>query len=292
MLNPWFFKKIRLLFAVNTRETRMEIEISTILTLASIALLAGFFDAIAGGGGLLTLPALFIAGIDPLAAMATNKFQASSASVSAVWAFARKRMVDWRAGLPMAVLSFAGGVTGALSISLLDKAILEACSPILLIAVATYFALSPKINEQDRKQRVSVACFAATIVPLIGFYDGIFGPGTGSFFMVAFTLLLGQNILQAVCNSKLLNASCNVGALSVFVLGGAIIWPLAVTMALCAIAGAQVGARCALYFGPRLIKPLLISVCCLMALKLLLGDNSPAGEWLQHLWGVVYPPAR
>jgi len=265
----------------------MEIELSTLLALALIALLAGFFDAIAGGGGLLTLPALFISGVDPLAAMATNKLQASSASVSAVWAFARKRMIRWRDGLPMAALSFAGGVGGALSISLLDKAILQACAPVLLIAVAGYFALSPKLDEQERKRKVSTACFAATVVPLIGFYDGIFGPGTGSFFMIAFTLLMGQNILQAVSNSKLLNAACNLGALSVFALSGSVIWPLALSMAACAIIGAQAGARCALYFGPRLIKPLLISVCGLMAIKLLLDDGNPIGEWLQQNW-VMY----
>ncbi|MGE8114845.1 TSUP family transporter [Pseudomonas sp. NPDC086566] len=259
----------------------MEIETSTLLILAATALMAGFFDAIAGGGGLLTLPALFIAGVDPLAAMATNKFQASSASSSAVWAFARKRMIQWRTDWPMALLSFAGGAVGALSISLLDRAVLEATAPFLLIAVAAYFALSPKLEDQDRKRRLSYFYFALVVAPGIGFYDGIFGPGTGSFFMVAFTLLLGQPLMQAICSSKLLNASCNLGALSVFAFGGAIIWPLALAMAACAILGAQLGARCALYFGPQLIKPLLITVCCLMAVKLLLGDGHPVAEWLR-----------
>jgi len=262
----------------------MEIEFSLLLTLAIVALFAGFFDAIAGGGGLLTLPALFIAGVDPLAAMATNKFQASSATVSAVWVFARKRMIQWRTGWPMASLSFAGGVAGALSISMLDRAVLESTVPILLIAVATYFAFSPKLGDRDRRQRMSCLGFTLVVAPVIGFYDGIFGPGTGSFFMVAFTLLLGQHLMQAICNSKLLNASCNLGALSVFAFGGAIIWPLALAMALCAIVGAQLGARCALYFGPRLVKPLLITVCCLMALKLLLSDGHPVGEWLRQLF--------
>ena len=181
----------------------------------------------------------------------------------------------------MALLSFAGGFAGALSISLLDRAVLEATVPVLLIAVAAYFALSPKLEDQARKRRLSYFCFALVIAPGIGFYDGIFGPGTGSFFMVAFTMLLGQHLMQAICSSKLLNASCNLGALSVFAFGGAIIWPLALAMAACAILGAQLGARCALYFGPQLIKPLLITVCCLMAVKLLLGDGHPVAEWLR-----------
>ncbi|WP_447737192.1 TSUP family transporter [Pseudomonas laurentiana] len=261
----------------------MEIEISLFIALAAVALFAGFFDAIAGGGGLLTLPALFIAGVDPLAAMATNKFQASSASVSAVWAFTRKRMIEWRADWPMACLSFAGGIAGALSISMLDRTVLESIVPILLIAVAAYFAFSPTLGDQDRKQQLSRFTFTLVVVPAIGFYDGIFGPGTGSFFMVACTLLLGQQLMQAICRSKLLNACCNLGALSVFAFSGAIIWPLALAMAVCAIIGAQVGARCALYFGPRLVKPLLIAVCCLMAIKLLFGDGHPIGEWLRQL---------
>ncbi|NIF27840.1 TSUP family transporter [Pantoea sp. Tr-811] len=262
----------------------MEIELSTLLILATIALLAGFFDAIAGGGGLLTLPALLVAGIDPLASMATNKLQASSATVSAVWAFARKGMIRWRTDWPMATLSYAGGVAGALSISLLDRAILEVAAPVLLIAVAAYFALSPKLGEAERRQRVSTLCFTLMVAPLIGFYDGLFGPGTGSFFMVAFTLLLGRQLMQAICSSKLLNAACNLGALTVFVFAGAIIWPLALAMAVCAIVGAQLGACCALLFGPRLIKPLLITVCSLMALKLLLSDGHPIGGWLSQLW--------
>lgn len=259
----------------------MEIEISTFFLLVIVALIAGFFDAIAGGGGLLTLPALFIAGVDPLAAMATNKFQASSASVSAVWAFARKQMIHWRTDWRAAVLSFAGGVAGALSVSMLDRALLESTVPVLLIAVASYFAFSPKPGDSDRKQRMSRTAFTLTVVPTIGYYDGIFGPGTGSFFLVAFTLLLGQHLMQAICSGKLLNASCNLGALTVFAVDGTIIWPLALAMAACAVIGAQVGARFALYLGPRLVKPLLVTVCCLMAIRLLLGEGQPLGEWLR-----------
>ena len=262
----------------------MELETSTFLLLALCALLAGFFDAIAGGGGLLTLPALFIAGLDPLTAMATNKFQASSASTSALWAFARRRLIDWRVRWPMALMAFAGGATGALSISLLDRAVLETAVPVLLIAVAGYFAFSPTVDDADRRQRLSLVAFTCLLAPGIGFYDGVFGPGTGSFYMLALTLLLAQPLMQAICTSKLLNAACNLGALSVFMFDGAILWPLALTMAACAIGGAQLGARCALYFGPRLVRPLLIVVCCLMALKLLSQPDHPIGSSVRALW--------
>ncbi|WDY57532.1 TSUP family transporter [Pseudomonas sp. PSKL.D1] len=258
----------------------IELDLTLILTLALVALAAGCFDAIAGGGGLITLPVLFISGIEPLAAIATNKFQAASATVSATAAFARKGMINWKQGMPMAVLSFMGGAAGALSVSFVPKTVLQACIPVLLILVALYFAFSPKPNEKVRKARISLSLFCVAVAPVIGFYDGIFGPGVGSFFLLACMLLLGQHLLQAVCTSKLLNAACNLGALSVFALSGAIIWPLALAMALAAFTGAQLGARCAVRFGPRLIKPLLVCVCCIMAIKLLADPANPLGQWL------------
>ncbi|WP_226506472.1 TSUP family transporter [Pseudomonas sp. MWU16-30317] len=254
----------------------LEIELSLILIMAGVALLAGFFDAIAGGGGLITLPALLLGGIDPLVAIATNKFQAASATVSATAAFARKGMIEWRSGLPMAAMAFVGGALGALSVNLIPRAVLEALVPVLLIGVAIYFALSPKLSNDERRAKLPAVVFCLTLAPLIGFYDGVFGPGVGSFFMVAFVLVMGQGILRAVCNSKLLNASCNLGSLAVFAMMGNILLPLALAMAVGAFVGAQLGARCAVRFGPRLIKPLLIGVCCLMAGKLLLA---PGGLW-------------
>lgn len=260
----------------------LEIELSLILAMSAIALLAGFFDAIAGGGGLITLPALLLAGVDPLAAIATNKFQAASATVSATAAFARKGMIEWRSGMPMALMAFIGGALGALSVNLIPRAALEALVPFMLIGVATYFALSPKLSNNERRAKLPVLVFCLTLAPLIGFYDGVFGPGVGSFFMVAFVLVMGQGILRAMCSSKLLNASCNLGALLVFSMMGNILLPLALAMAAGAFLGAQVGARCAVRFGSTLIKPLLIAVCCVMAGKLLLA---PGGPWHTLLVG-------
>lgn len=252
-----------------------------LLVLATVALLAGFFDAIAGGGGLLTLPVLLIVGIDPLAAIATNKLQAASATVSATAAFARLGMIDWRRGLPMATMAFIGGAVGALSISQVPLSLLQACVPVLLILVAAWFAFSPRPQEHNRQAKIPLVLFCLAVAPLIGFYDGVFGPGVGSFFMLACVLLLGQQLMQALCTSKLLNAACNLGSLTVFALSGAIIWPLALVMAIAAMLGAQLGARCAVRFGPRLIRPLMVTLCCIMAMKLLATSGNPFGEWLK-----------
>jgi uncharacterized membrane protein YfcA len=171
-----------------------------------------------------------------------------------------------------------GSGLGALSISLIPKVVLEASVPILLIMVAVYFAFSPKLGDRQKKAKIPVLVFSFSIAPLIGFYDGIFGPGVGSFFMLALVILLGQGLLRAVSTSKLLNASSNIGALLVFSLNGAIILPIALAMALAAFIGAQLGARCAVRFGARLIKPLLITVCCLMAGKLMLTPGNPINQ--------------
>ncbi|EQB99110.1 TSUP family transporter [Photorhabdus temperata] len=121
--------------------------------LATIAFLAGFFDAIAGGGGLITLPALFLAGIEPISAMATNKFQATSASISATVTFARKGLIEWRKSVFLIFFSALGGISGALFVSIISKRVLEACVPILLIIVAVYFIFAPKFSKRSNREK-------------------------------------------------------------------------------------------------------------------------------------------
>lgn len=246
-----------------------------ILILGCVAFFAGFFDAIAGGGGLITLPALFLAGIDPVSAIATNKFQAASGSLSATVAFARKGLIQWREGRFLALFSFLGGISGALLVSSVDQTFLEAAVPVMLILVALYFTFAPKIGELERKQRISIFAFSFTVAPLLGFYDGVFGPGVGSFFMVALTMLCGMGMVRAISFTKLANVSCNLGSLAVFMTKGVILWPVAVSMAIGAFLGAQLGARCAIVVGPRLIKPMLIVVCCVLAVKMLSAPDNP-----------------
>lgn len=239
------------------------------LLLVGAAFLAGFIDAIAGGGGMITVPALLLGGIDPLTALGTNKLQSLFGSGSATIAYARKghmRIIDmWGAGL----LSAGGSACGALLASQLPLDVLRTLLPFLLIAIAIYFAFKPGLSDVDRERRLSPKRFALVVVPLIGAYDGLFGPGTGSFFMLAFVGLAGYGVLKATAHTKFLNFASNIGGFLAFASVGTIDWKLGFAMGVAQFVGARVGAASAMRFGARLIRPLLVTVCIALALRLL-----------------------
>jgi uncharacterized protein len=248
-----------------------DILLQTLVLLALVGLVAGFIDSIAGGGGLLTVPALLLAGLTPMQALGTNKAQSVFGSGSASLAFARKGHVDWREmKLPFA-LSALGSALGAYLATLVSAEFLRSFLPILLILIALYFAFKPDIGDLPGRQVLAPAVFTATIVPLIGFYDGILGPGTGSFFMLGYVALAGFGMLKATAHTKLLNFASNIGALAVFIAGGAVIWKIGLAMGLGQFIGARLGAGLAMKNGARLIKPLLVTVCIILSAKLLWG---------------------
>ncbi|MBX3597367.1 MAG: TSUP family transporter [Rhizobiaceae bacterium] len=252
-----------------------EIATDTALLLGLAAFCAGFIDSIAGGGGLISVPALLLAGLSPIEALATNKWQSLWGSGSATITYASKGYVDLRAQLPFALLSALGGAIGAYVTTLLPLEWLQLFLPILLIAIALYFALKPNFNDVDRLQRMTPALFGATIVPAIGFYDGIFGPGTGSFFMLSLVALLGFGLLKATAHTKLLNFASNIGSFAVFIFAGAVFWKIGLLMGAAQFVGARLGATVAMRVGSGLIKPLLITACLALAVKLLLDPSNP-----------------
>ncbi len=241
------------------------------LLLVAAAFLAGFIDAIAGGGGMVTLPALLLGGVDPLTALGTNKLQSLFGSGSATLAYARKGHVNVSTLLPAGLLSAGGSVAGALLAASLPLDFLRTLLPFLLIAIAVYFALKPGLSDVDRERRLSPRGFALVIVPLIGAYDGLFGPGTGSFFMLAFVGLAGYGVLKATAHTKFLNFASNLGGFLVFAAVGSIHWKLGLAMGVAQFVGARVGAASAMRFGSRLIRPLLVTVCIALAVRLLWG---------------------
>lgn len=243
----------------------------TFALLVFAAFIAGFVDSIAGGGGLITIPTLLLSGVDPLTALGTNKLQGLFGSGSASISYAAKGHVDLKRLAPTALLSFAGAVVGGLAALVLPTDVLETLLPYLLIAIALYFAFKPGLSDRDAERRVSPAFFAGLIVPLVGFYDGLFGPGTGSFFMLAFVTLAGYGVLRATAHTKLLNFASNLGGFAVFAFSGVILWKLGLAMGAAQFLGARIGSGFAMRFGAKLIRPLLVVVCLALALKLLLS---------------------
>lgn len=256
-----------------------DITLQILLFLFLAAFIGGFVDSIAGGGGLITIPALLIAGIPPLEALGTNKLQGQFGSASATIAYARKGHVQLKTQLPMATMSLIGGVIGATAATYVPGNVLKVIMPFLLVAIALYFALKPNISDVDSHRRITPFLFGLVFAPLIGFYDGLFGPGTGSFLMLGFVSLAGFGMLKATAHTKLLNFGSNVGAFLVFVFNGVILWKVGLIMGAGQFLGAQTGSRLAMKNGAKIIKPLLIVTCIAMAGKLLLDPANPIRMW-------------
>lgn len=246
-----------------------ELAADLVLLLVVAAFVAGFVDAIAGGGGLITVPALLLAGASPVEALATNKLQGTFGTATATLSYARAGHVDLRQQASMAVISALAGGLGAAFAHLVPAEALRIVMPVILVAVALFFALKPGLSDASRAERLRPAVFSLTAVPLIAAYDGFFGPGTGSFFMLGFVMLAGYGVLKATAHTKMLNFASNLGALTVFAASGGIWWALGGAMALAQIAGAHLGARLAVRIGARLIKPLLVITSAAMAARLL-----------------------
>lgn len=252
----------------------------TELLLFGIALVAGFVDAIAGGGGLITVPALLLSGASPLQALATNKLQGLFGSGSATLAFAAKGHLRIRQDWPPALACFFGAILGAAIATVTPKEALAFLMPVILIATAMFFAFKKNLDDTDRAQLIGPAVMGFCILPLIGLYDGFFGPGAGSFYMLALVTLGGMGVLKATARTKMLNFASNIGGFLGFLFAGAILWKTGLIMAAAQVLGARLGAGLAMKSGARLIKPLLVVICLAMAVRLLLDARNPLMGWI------------
>lgn len=258
----------------------MELELFTLLALFGVALVAGFIDAIAGGGGLLTVPALLATGMPPALVLGTNKLQSSFGSFSATWFYARKGLLEWVIIWPAVICTFIGAAIGTLAVQTIDAAILERLLPFLLMAFACYFYFSPRVSDAESQRRLTPMAFALLVGGGVGFYDGFFGPGTGSFFAIGFVALAGFGMARATAHTKLLNFTSNIASLLFFTLGGKVVWSVGLCMALGQFIGARMGSKLVLKKGVKLIKPLLVTVSLLMSVKLVWSQYPELFAWL------------
>ena len=240
-----------------------------LLALAAAGLLAGFVDAIAGGGGLIALPALLAAGVPPIVALGTNKMQSVIGTGIAATTYWRKGFVSLKALALGIVTAFAASFAGALVVEHVDISLLQVALPVILIAVALYFLVAPKLTDADSHARLSWNVFVPVMGAIVGFWDGGLGPGTGSFLTVGFVALFGLGVTRAAANTKVLNVASNLGALALFIASGHVLWVAALTMAVGQLIGGYLGALTGIRFGARLIKPLVVVISLILAAKLL-----------------------
>jgi uncharacterized membrane protein YfcA len=248
-----------------------ELGATTVALLLVAALAAGWVDAVVGGGGLIQLPALLLVpGISPLQALATNKLGSICGTTVSATTFYRRVHPDLRTALPMAALAGAGAGVGALCASLLPQQVFRPIIVVVLVAVLVYTVLRPGLGEATalRFHGSRHHATAGATGLGIGFYDGILGPGTGSFLVFALVGLLGYAFLEASAKAKIVNFATNLGALVVFVPQGAPMWGLGLAMGAANVLGGYVGARTAVTRGSGFVRVVFIVVVSALVLRL------------------------
>ena len=246
----------------------MELSYADYGTLLCVAFCGGVVSSIAGSGGLLTLPALLWVGLPPLNALGTYKIQSSIGALSSAWNFYTKGLLKLRPLVRPLILALLGSILGALAVQTLDGSFLRNLIPLLLIVIAIFFLISPKIRKSG-PAKLDINAFSFTAALGMGFYGGFFGPGIGSIMPFLFVWLLGYDLVKATADTKLMSFTINGTSAIIFAFSGFIIWELALPMAFAQILGARLGSNLVVLKGASLVQPLLIVMTLLAATKLL-----------------------
>jgi uncharacterized membrane protein YfcA len=221
-------------------------------------LAAGTVDAIAGGGGLISLPMLLSVGVPPHIALGTNKLQSVFGTAMATHSYYRHGWLKKQDLLHGLIYSFFGSLIGANASQFINADFLKKIIPILLLCVLAYTIFSPKISELDKQPKMNQKYFFILFGLLLGFYDGFLGPGTGSFWVFALIFFLGFSMTKATAYTKALNLNTNVAALLCFMLGNNVDYRIGFCMAAGQLIGGKLGAHLAIKKGAKLIRPLFI----------------------------------
>jgi uncharacterized membrane protein YfcA len=240
-----------------------------LLFLFVIAAIAGMLDTLAGGGGLITLPALILCGVPPLYALGTNKLQGSMGTATATFLMLRKRRVQWDDVKFLMLSAFIGSTLGTVAVQFINTDILTFVVPSVLLFIAIYFLFSPLPKETRTTPKLSPQTYQRCIVPVIGWYDGMFGPGTGSFFAVAGVSLRGHGLIESTAIAKTLNFSTNIAALFVFLIAGKIVWLAGILMMVGQMLGAWAGSHFLYKINPKYLRFLVVTMCAGMLIKYL-----------------------
>ena len=246
------------------------IEILTFLFFVGVV--AGFLDTLVGGGGLLAVPALLLSGIPPIYVLGTNKFQGSMGTGIATFLLFRKKKLDWNSVKNLMFASFIGSIVGGVIIQFVDTQFLSFVIPIVLVFIAIYFIISPKPKSTvgNSKPNKKFELFA---VPVVGFYDGMFGPGAGSFFAMTGVMLKKLEIIQATILAKPLNFASNIAGFIVFFSFGHIAFLIGLLMMMGQMIGAFFGTHYLLKANPLIIRFLIVIISISMLIKYMLSQS-------------------
>jgi uncharacterized membrane protein YfcA len=236
------------------------IEIETLLILFLAGTGAGFVDAIAGGGGLIALPVLLSVGLPPQLALGTNKFQGTFGTLSSSWNFIQKGQVD----IGQAVLGISytavGAAAGTWTVQQIDPGFLNHLVAVLLLLVLLYTLFSPNLGTKDQHPKISRHAFYLIFGLGLGYYDGFFGPGAGSFWMAAYCMFQGMHLTRSAGNTRVMNFTSNIVSLCVFILGGNVYFEAGAVMAVGQFIGARLGSSLAIRKGAGFIRPFFLAV--------------------------------
>ena len=240
--------------------------------IAILLFLAGFIDSIAGGGGLISLPAYLIAGVPAHMAIATNKLSSTFGTTVATLRFIREKKVLLKCALPATVGALLGSPVGARIALLTDESVLKIILLVILPVLALFIVFKKDFGETDRETKLPPLAYgliSGLIGLTIGFYDGFFGPGTGTFLILVFTALLGQDLIRASSNAKIVNLTSNIAALVTFLASGKVLVVLGLIGAVFNMLGNWLGSSLAILKGSKIIKPVFIVVISLLFLRII-----------------------
>lgn len=248
-----------------------ELSLEGYLILLPLIFLAGLVDAIAGGGGLLSVPAYMATGIPPHFVLGNNKFSSVFGTMLSTIRYSRRKMPDYRIALPGALFALIGSHFGTKTVLLINPYFLNYVLIVLIPAITIFTIIrkdSGEIKQNRDHTKLQIMLIASAAGLIIGFYDGFFGPGTGSFLIFGYTVVLGCNYVGANANAKIVNLASNVAAVITFLLNGKVILAIGIPAALCGIAGNWLGSRMVIKNGNRIIRPIFLLVLTLLFIRI------------------------
>ena len=250
----------------------MILNLQVFLITCPLVFLGGFVDAIGGGGGLITLPAYLLSGVPVHQAIATNKLSSACGTALTTLQFIRKVLVNWRLAVPSIFAAIVGSSAGANLSMVTEEGTMEKILFVVL-PLAAFVVLNPKLFHDNREGEwgMGIKTWLTALVSalVVGVYDGFYGPGTGTFLIIAFTALARMDLRTANAQAKVINLTTNITSLSIFLMNGQVIFLLGIAAAACNMAGNYLGARLALKQGSRITKPVILLVLVLLFVKVL-----------------------